>query len=93
MFIFFPLVTFMDYGQIKYFNIEKLKLFPCFVFINDFLIHYKRRHYETSGFLEKTTFVTAFITPENASNLRRFSDALSLINKVFELEYKGHVPR
>ena len=32
MFIVFPLVTFMDYGQIKYFKIEKLKLFPSFVF-------------------------------------------------------------
>ena len=26
------LSTFMDYGQIKYFKIEKIKFFPCFVF-------------------------------------------------------------
>ena len=88
MFIVFPLVTFMDYGKIKYFKIEKPKLFPRFVFKKNkiqFLTINKRRHYETSAFLEKTTFLTIFSTPENASNLRRFSDALSLISKVFDL--------
>ena len=75
MFIVFPLVTCMD-------QIEKLKLFPC-LFLNNYLIpyNYKRRHYETSAFLEKKTFVTIFQYPENASNLRRFSDALTLISK------------
>ena len=84
MFIVFPLVTFMDYEKIKYFKVEKLKLFPC-LFLNNYLIpyNYRWRHYETSAFLEKTTFVTIFSTPENASNLRRFFDALSLISKVF----------
>jgi len=84
MLIVFPLVTFMDYGQIKYFKVE-LKLFPS-LFLNNYLIpyNYKRRHYEMSVFLEKTTFVTIFSIPENASNLRRFSDALSLISKVFD---------
>ena len=43
-------------------------------------------------FWRRRHLLRSLSTPENASNLRRFSDALSLINKVFELEYKGHVP-
>ena len=37
MFLVFPLVTFMDYGQIKYFKIEQLKLFPC-LFLNNYFL-------------------------------------------------------
>ena len=37
----------MDYGQIEHFKIEKLKWFRCCV-LNNYLIHYKRQHYETS---------------------------------------------
>ena len=79
MFIVFPLVTFMDYGQIKYFKIEKLKYVSLFVFkelfnslqlLKDDIM--KRQH-----FWRRRHLLRSFSTPENASKLRRFSDALS----------------
>ena len=42
-------------------------------YIPDF---WRRRHY-----------LLSMVTRENASNLRRFSDALSLISKVFDVAY------
>ena len=48
MFIVFPLVTVMDYGQNKYFKTDKLRWFPIVLFLNNYLIHNKKQHYETA---------------------------------------------
>jgi len=41
--------------------------------------------YKCTGLLEKTTFITIFDSLTKCVNLRRFSDALSLISKVFDI--------
>ena len=44
----------------------------------------KRKH-----FWRRRPLLRSFSTPENASNLRRFCDALSFISKVFAIKYQS----
>ena len=71
----------MDYGQNKYFKIEKLRWIPLVLFLNNYLIHYKddimkcqQGKYILSG-EDDISFGTQ-------KNLHRFSYAQSLISKI-----------